>query len=77
GDLPSQYVWYGAPAGRAGPAAGVAPAVTIAIAKKPGSNASDITAAVSHRLAQLRGELIPHGVHVSVTRDYGVTASDK
>ncbi len=77
GDLPSRYVWYGAPAGRAGPAAGVAPAVTIAIAKKPGSNASDITAAVSRRIAQLKGELIPQGVHVSVTRDYGATASDK
>ncbi|WP_297834062.1 efflux RND transporter permease subunit [Thermomonas sp.] len=77
GDLPSQYVWYGAPAGRAGPAAGVAPAVTIAIAKKPGSNASDITAAVSRRLARIKGELIPQGVNVSVTRDYGVTASDK
>ena len=77
GDLASRYVWYGAPPGRAGPTAGVAPAVTIAIAKKPGSNASDITAAIDRRIAQLRGELIPQGVHVSVTRDYGATASDK
>ena len=77
GDLASRYVWYGAPPGRAGPTAGVVPAVTIAIAKKPGSNASDITAAIDRRIAQLRGELIPQGVHVSVTRDYGATASDK
>ncbi len=77
GDLASRYVWYGAPPGRAGPRAGTAPAVTIAIAKKPGSNASDITAAIDRRIAQLRGELIPQGVHVSVTRDYGATASDK
>ena len=77
GDLPTRYVWYGAPPGRAGPQAGTAPAVTIAIAKKPGSNASDITTAVAKRIAQLRGELIPAGVHVSVTRDYGATASDK
>ena len=32
GDLPTRYVWYGAPPGRAGPQAGTAPAVTIAIA---------------------------------------------
>jgi len=41
-DAPSSYVWHGAPAGRDGPEAGVAPAVTLAIAKKPGSNAADI-----------------------------------
>ena len=77
GDLASQYVWYGAPAGRPGPKAGSAPAVTIAIAKKPGSNASDITAAIAARIQQLQGELIPDGVQVSVTRDYGASASDK
>ncbi|TCT21876.1 efflux RND transporter permease subunit [Thermomonas haemolytica] len=77
GDLPTRYVWFGAPPGRTGPQAGIAPAVTIAIAKKPGSNASDITNAIAQRLQQLKGELIPAGVHVSVTRDYGATASDK
>ena len=77
GDLATRYAWYGAPPGRAGPKAGVAPAVTLAIAKKPGSNASDITAAVTQRLAQLRGELIPEGVQATVTRDYGQTAADK
>ena len=77
GDLARQYVWHGAPAGRAGPKAGSAPAVTIAIAKKPGSNASDITTAIAQRVEQLKGELIPQGVQVSVTRDYGASASDK
>ena len=77
GDLARQYVWHGAPAGRAGPKAGSAPAVTMAIAKKPGSNASDITTAVGKRIGQLQGELIPQGVQVSVTRDYGASASDK
>ena len=73
----ARYVWYGAPPARTGPANGVAPAVTIAIAKKPGSNAADITGAISRRIQQLKGELIPQGVHVSVTRDYGQTATDK
>ena len=77
GDIASRYVWYGAPAGRAGPKAGTAPAVTLAIAKKPGANASDMTAAIAKRVQQLNGELIPDGVQVSVTRDYGKTASDK
>ena len=77
GDLASSYAWFGAPPGRDGPKAGVAPAVTIAIAKKPGSNASDITTAVRQRLAQLQGELIPDSVHATVTRDYGRTAADK
>ena len=77
GDLARQYVWHGAPAGRAGPKAGSAPAVTMAIAKKPGSNASDITTAIAQRVEQLKGELIPQGVQASVTRDYGASASDK
>ncbi|MGN6519884.1 MAG: efflux RND transporter permease subunit [Dokdonella sp.] len=76
-DLPARYAWFGSPPGRAGPGAGIAPAVTIAVAKKPGSNASDITTAIGHRITQLHGEMIPDDVHVSVTRDYGKTASDK
>ena len=77
GDLATRYAWHGAPPGRAGPVAGLAPAVTIAVAKKPGSNAADITGAVATRLRQVQDELIPDGVHATVTRDYGRTATDK
>ncbi len=76
-DVPASYVWHGTPAGKGGPQAGAAPALTIAIAKKPGSNASDITSAIATRLDALRGELIPEGVHVEIVRDYGQTATDK
>ncbi|QNH20110.1 cation efflux system protein [Xanthomonas sp. GW] len=76
-DLPSIYVWYGAPAARGGPAQGRAPAVTLAIAKQPGSDAAAITRAVAARLQQLRGETIPQGVHAEVTRDYGASADAK
>jgi len=76
-DLPSSYAWFGTPAGKAGPATGDAPAVTIAIAKKAGSNAADITRAVRARLAALEGIDIPAGMHVAVTRDYGQTATAK
>jgi multidrug efflux pump subunit AcrB len=76
-DVATRYAWHGAPPGRAGPALGIAPAVTIALAKKPGANAADITGAVARRITQLQGEIIPEGVHVTVTRDYGQTATDK
>ena len=76
-DLPARMAWFGAPAGRAGPKQGIAPAVTLAVAKKPGSNAADITGAITARLHEVRGELIPEGVHATVTRDYGRTATDK
>ncbi|MGV8940500.1 MAG: efflux RND transporter permease subunit [Lysobacter sp.] len=76
-DVATHYAWHGAPTGREGPVAGISPAVTIAVAKKPGSNAADITGAIAGRIAQLQGELIPDGVNVTVTRDYGRTASDK
>ena len=75
-DLPTQYVWHGAPAHRAGPA-GIAPAVTLAIAKQPGRNAADITRAIAQRMQTLRGSLIPDGVQFTLTRDYGQTATDK
>ncbi|MCU0256469.1 MAG: efflux RND transporter permease subunit, partial [Vicinamibacterales bacterium] len=79
-DQPEQYVSFGA-----GPAAahkgielaGGAPAVTIAVSKKPGENAIDVTRAVLERVELLRGTYIPEGVEVTVTRDYGETANDK
>ncbi|MGD9582966.1 MAG: efflux RND transporter permease subunit [Lysobacterales bacterium] len=75
-DLPTQYVWHGAPAQRAGPT-GIAPAVTLAIAKQPGRNAADITGAITQRMQALRGSLIPQGVQYTITRDYGQTATAK
>ncbi|HEX8778131.1 MAG TPA: efflux RND transporter permease subunit, partial [Rhodanobacter sp.] len=76
-DLPASYAWFGTPAGKPGPATGNAPAVTIAVAKKAGSNAADITTAIRARLQALRNTDIPAGVHVAVTRDYGQTATAK
>lgn len=79
-DAPERYVWLGT-----GPAAATAgikatgefPAVTLAIAKKPGENAVKIAEQVVERLEQLKGIVIPEGVNVTVTRNYGVTANDK
>ena len=76
-DLPTRYAWFGTPAGKGGPATGTAPAVTLVVAKKTGSNAADITRAVAQRVEGMRGTLIPVDTHVEVTRDYGATATDK
>jgi multidrug efflux pump subunit AcrB len=52
-------------------------AVTVSIAKRIGSDATRVTEAVKTKLAGLQGRLIPADVNVTVTRDYGQTASDK
>ena len=76
-DLPLHYAWFGAPPGKVGPATGIAPAVTVVVAKKTGANAATITRAIERRIGELRSALIPAGTHVDVTRDYGQTATDK
>jgi multidrug efflux pump subunit AcrB len=53
------------------------PAVTIAIAKKPGSNAVEVAEAIGQKLAKLKGTLIPSNLHIEMTRDYGHSADDK
>jgi multidrug efflux pump subunit AcrB len=74
GALPAQrYVWHGI----AGAHGGEFPAVTIAITKKPGENAIDVANAVMRRIDGLRNSVIPHGVEVAETRNYGATADDK
>ena len=77
-ELPTSYVWTGAGAAVTGPdLAGTQPAVTIAIAKKPGTNAVEIARAVIQRFDQLSGIFIPEGVKSAVTRNYGETADQK
>jgi multidrug efflux pump subunit AcrB len=75
-DLPHQYVWQ-AEAGQGAGTLALAPAVTIAIAKKPGANAADITGAILARLDALKATHVPEGVRITTTRDYGYTANDK
>jgi multidrug efflux pump subunit AcrB len=56
---------------------GAHPAVTLAIAKRAGTNAIDVTHRVEQRLALLRGTLLPADLNVTVTRNYGETAAEK
>ena len=53
------------------------PAVTLAVAKRAGSNAVAVAEAVLHRVETLEGGLIPHDVDVEITRDYGESANEK
>ncbi|MDP6345257.1 MAG: efflux RND transporter permease subunit, partial [Alphaproteobacteria bacterium] len=53
------------------------PAVSLAIAKRQGANAVAIAEAVRQRIDDVRRRLIPDGVEVTITRDYGETAAEK
>ncbi|SEA57156.1 efflux RND transporter permease subunit [Acidovorax soli] len=75
GPLPaSRYVWHGKAEVSGG---GEYPAVTLLVTKKPGENAIDVANAVMQRVEQLRNTVIPDGVEVAETRNYGATANDK
>jgi multidrug efflux pump subunit AcrB len=73
---PARHVRHGT-AARDGRPAAEHPAVTIAVTKKPGENAIDVADAVLARVESLRNTVVPQGVEVAVTRNYGATANDK
>ncbi len=52
-------------------------AVTIAVSKRKGANATSVTHAVLQQVELARGGLLTSDVQVSVTRDYGETAAEK
>ena len=52
-------------------------AVTIAVSKRKGANATAVTHAVLERVNEAKGRLLPRDVTLDVTRDYGETAGDK
>ncbi len=54
-----------------------APAVTIALAKRPGANAVKVAESILKRVDLLKGDLVPEGVRVEVTRNYGESADHK
>jgi len=51
--------------------------VTIAVAKRKGSNAVHVAEAVIAGAEKLRGTLVPDDVMISISRDYGETANHK
>ncbi|HEY2432569.1 MAG TPA: efflux RND transporter permease subunit [Vicinamibacterales bacterium] len=71
GAEPSSYVTFQSRA------SGAQPAVTIAVAKRKGTNATDVAHRVVAKLDTLKGSVVPPDVHLTITRDYGETAADK
>jgi multidrug efflux pump subunit AcrB len=53
------------------------PAITLAIAKKKGADAMQLAGKILTKVDHLKKDLLPSDVHVSVTRNYGETASNK
>jgi multidrug efflux pump subunit AcrB len=78
---PADYVFmgFGPAAEKKGlnPAAGQTQAVTLALAKKKGANASLVAEQALAKVEALQNTLIPEGVQVTVTRNYGDTAKEK
>ncbi|MBU1366172.1 MAG: efflux RND transporter permease subunit [Gammaproteobacteria bacterium] len=69
-DQPKRYAWFGDQSGEF-------PAVTMQISKQPGVNAADVATATVNRINDLKNAVIPEGVEVAVTRNYGETATEK
>jgi multidrug efflux pump subunit AcrB len=69
-DQPKNYVWFGSKDGEF-------PAVTLQLSKQPGVNAADVANATVDRINRLKNTVIPDGVEVTVTRNYGATATEK
>jgi multidrug efflux pump subunit AcrB len=83
---PSQYVLFGR--GAAGHSSDQTdrsdvrvsaeePAVTLAVAKRPGANAIAVARKVLEKVETLRGHIIPADVQMTITRHYGLTAEEK
>ena len=69
-DQPTRYVWHSSREGDF-------PAVTLQLSKQPGVNAADVAEGALHRIDALKGTVIPQGVEVTTTRNYGATATEK
>ncbi len=67
----------GPAATESGKAANGASAVTLAIAKKTGTNGVSVVHKILKRVESMKGRLIPSNVEVAVTRNYGESAQDK
>src|SRR5665213_1257801 len=53
------------------------PAITLSIAKKKGADAMKLSEQILGKVEHLKKDLLPNDVHLTVTRNYGESASDK
>ena len=74
---PDNYVLYGDGAGAKNATEGEFAAVTLTVAKRKGTNATNIANEVISRVDALRGNVLPSDLNITVTRNYGETAKEK
>ena len=74
-DGPGETTKYTLHTDRSG--AGWVPMVTVAVAKRPGADATRIGRALEARLADLDGHILTDDIDVRITRNYGETAREK
>jgi len=75
---PNDYVLFGTAAAESGTLPGRQyPAVTITVAKRKGTNATDIANAVLARVGEMKGVTLPSDLIITTTRNYGATAKEK
>jgi multidrug efflux pump subunit AcrB len=74
-DGPGEPGWYVSHLSRE--SEGSQPAITLALAKRPGVNAAALADRVLEHVEQLRGHLVPTDLRLTVTRNYGETANEK
>lgn len=53
------------------------PVVSLALSKRKGSNAVTVAEDIVHRLAIVKDKIVPQGVDIEITRNYGETATEK
>ena len=53
------------------------PAITLSVAKKKGADAMKLSEQILAKVEHLKKDLLPNDVHLTVTRNYGESASDK
>ncbi len=71
------YVQFGHSVKEGEPDTGLYNAVTVAIAKKKGTNAVEIAEKIEYQLKKLEKDVIPEGVNLTITRNYGETSQEK
>jgi multidrug efflux pump subunit AcrB len=77
---PKNYVLFGYGRGahvKAASGAGELPAVTLTVSKRKGKNAVVVAERALEKIASLKGTVIPAGIEVTPTRNYGETAQEK
>ncbi len=72
---PTHRAWHLMPA--AGGDLERRPAVTLALAKRQGANAVVVADEILERVERLHDRLVPPGIEIAVTRNYGETATEK